>query len=448
MAKLILKSPYMRPTQGKGVQRYIQYIATREGVEIPKTEEPKAVSQKQDRIISSLLKKHPDCKGLLEYREYRDAPTEVNARHLILAIADTHPEVFQSRSGYIQYMANRPGVERTAAHGLFSSSDKQPDLKKLRQELEEYQGNVWTHIISLQREDAARLGYDRAEAWQNLLKKNQMAIAQAMQIKPEHFRWYAAFHNEGHHPHVHMIAYSTDPKEAYLSREGIQQIKSRLARDIFQQDLIQHYEQESNARDLLRQEGKKQIADTVSRMNRGASVDPLLAEMLVRLARKLKNTKGRKVYGYLPKSTKNLVDAIVDRLGEDPKIAALYEQWLRQRERVVSTYQDSSPARKPLSQVQEFKPIRNAVVREAMRLVEGEAILRDALEGTDRPPATEAFQPSSARVTVSAMVLVKDVSEIIENKLADPTDPQANALDSKLRQKDREKMLAHGQKQG
>ncbi len=448
MAKLILKSPYMRPTQGKGVQRYIQYIATREGVEAPAGGEPLAVSQKQDRVVTSLLKKYPDCRELAEYQEYLEAPTEGNARQLILGIAETHPELFQSRSGYIQYMANRPGVERTAAHGLFTSSDKQPDLKKLRQELEEYQGNVWTHIISLQREDAARLGYDRAEAWQNLLKKNQMVIAQAMRIKPEHFRWYAAFHNEGHHPHVHMIAYSTDPKEAYLSREGIEQIKSRLARDIFQQDLIQHYEQESNARDLLRQEGKKQVADTVSRMNRGAAVDPLLAEMLRLLAQKLQNTKGKKLYGYLPKSTKNLVDAIVDRLGEDPKIAALYEQWLRQRERVVSTYQDTPLERTPLSQVQEFKPIRNAVVREAMRLVEGEAILRDALEGSDRPPATESFHPSSARVAVSAMVLMRDITEIIENKLVDPTDPQANALDSKLRRKDREKMLAHGQKMG
>ena len=80
----------------------------------------------------------------------------------------------------------------------------------------ESQSNIWTHIISLHREDAARLGYDSAEDWMNLLRSKRNMIAKQMRIKPENFRWYAAFHDAGHHPHVHMMAYSIAPKPTCL----------------------------------------------------------------------------------------------------------------------------------------------------------------------------------------------------------------------------------------
>ena len=366
MPRLIVKSPYLKPGKGD-LQRYVRYIATREGVKgLDDPEDSKPATQRQMQMVRDLVNRYPDEKRLPEYEVYESGPTRLHVRQFVFALADEHPELFRSRSGYLSYMANRLGAEKIDRHGLFSPGNALLALEDVEKELDSYDGNVWTHIISLKRKDAARLGYDCAEAWRELLRKNQLQIARAMKISPLNFRWYAAFHNEGHHPHVHMIAYSIDPKEAYLSREGIKKIKSVFAEDIFRQNLIQIYQQETSARDALRQEGKERIARAVDEINRGGHVDPLLEEMMMRLAAKLRRTKGKKVYGYLPKSTKKLVDAIVGELGREPRLAVLYEEWYRQCLRVLETYQDSAPEKKPLSQVEEFKPIRNAVVREAL----------------------------------------------------------------------------------
>ena len=441
MAKIILKSPYLKPGQNAGLQRYVKYIATRKGAEALEQRENQAVNEKLEQTLRSLIKSYPDCRELSEYVKYTAEPNEGNARKLLLEIADSHPELFQSRGGYLRYMAYRPGAERRAGHGLFSAGEGQPDIRAVQKELDGYPGNVWTHIISLKREDAARLGYDNAEAWRELLKKDQFQIAQAMKIRPQNFRWAAAFHNESHHPHVHMVAYSIDPKEAYLSKAGIQKIKSVMARDIFQQDLIQIYQRETSARDALREESKERIAQAVEEINRGRHIDPLLEEMLARLAAKLRRTKGKKVYGYMPKSTKKLVDAIVDELGREPRLGVLYDEWYRQRLRVVETYQDSAPEKKPLSQVEEFKPIRSAVVREALRLAE-------AVEWEEEREVSEASEAMDQQKLPTVTSLLKDVSQIIQNRIWEEQDPQLRALDSKLRRKDAEKKLARGQKIG
>lgn len=98
----------------------------------------------------------------------------------------------KSADGYMKYIATRPRAEKLGEHGLFGDSDA-VDLEKAMDEVQRYDGRVWTHIISLRREDAARLGYDNANSWRNLLKARRNDIAAAMQISPENFRWYAAF---------------------------------------------------------------------------------------------------------------------------------------------------------------------------------------------------------------------------------------------------------------
>ena len=240
MARLILKSPYLKCDGNSSVSGYLRYIGTRERVELLPDDRPP--TRKQEQLVSKLVKDFPETKELGEYLDYKDKPTKANASVFITrALEENWPAVQQS-DGYMKYIATRPRAERLGDHGLFGDEDG-VDLAKAMEELDQYTGNVWTHIISLKREDAARLGYDNARAWMNLLRANCNDIAAAMNIPPNHFRWYAAFHDEGEHPHVHMMAWSTVPSEAYLTWEGIRNIKSKLTNQIFQQEMLHTYEQ-------------------------------------------------------------------------------------------------------------------------------------------------------------------------------------------------------------
>ena len=235
MARLILKSPYLQCDRNHPVSGYLQYIGTRERVELLPDDRPP--TRKQEQLVRKLTKDFPEAKKLGEYLDYESKPTKANASAFITrALEENWPAVQQS-DDYMKYIATRPRAERLGDHGLFGDEDG-VDLKKAMRELDQYTGNVWTHILSLKREDAARLGYDNAKAWQNLLRANRNDIAAAMNIPPNHFRWYAAYHDEGDHPHVHMMAWSTMPSEAYLTREGIHKIKSQLTNQIFRQEML------------------------------------------------------------------------------------------------------------------------------------------------------------------------------------------------------------------
>ncbi|WP_335342093.1 MobP3 family relaxase [Pseudoflavonifractor phocaeensis] len=256
MARLILKSPYLQCDRNHPVSGYLQYIGTRERVELLPDDRPP--TRKQEQLVRKLVKDFPSSKELDEYLDYKDKSTKDNASAFITrALEEIWPQVQQS-DGYMKYIATRPRAERLGDHGLFGDEDG-VDLEKAMRELDHYTGNVWTHIISLKREDATRLGYDNARAWQNLLLANRNDIAAAMNIPPNHFRWYAAYHDEGDHPHVHMMAWSTVPGEAYLTREGIHKIKSQLTNQIFQQEMLHTYEQKSQSRDALVREARRAI---------------------------------------------------------------------------------------------------------------------------------------------------------------------------------------------
>lgn len=228
MARLILKSPYIKSTGG--ASGYLRYIATRERVELIPDDRPP--TRKQEQLIAKLLKDFPDSKTLYEYEDYLTKPTKVNASAFITLALETNWGAIHESEQYMKYIATRPRAERIGAHGLFDDKDA-VSLEKAMEELENYTGNVWTHIISLKREDAVRLGFDNAAAWRNLIRAHRSDIAAAMKIPPGDFRWYAAFHDEGEHPHIHMMAWSVKAGQAYLSKEGIRQIKSKLTNDIF-----------------------------------------------------------------------------------------------------------------------------------------------------------------------------------------------------------------------
>ena len=363
MARLIVKSPYVKCGAGQSAGGYLKYIATRERVEIIPDDRPP--TQKQTQLIEKLVKDFPDAKELMEYEDYLSHPTKATASALITLALESNWDRLSSMDGYAKYIALRPRAERLGEHGLFGDDDN-VDLSRVMDELDHYTGNVWTHIISLHREDAERLGYNHAEAWRTLLRTHRNDIAAAMKIPPEDFRWYAAFHDEGNHPHVHMMAWSVKPNQAYLSKDGIRQIKSTLTNQIFRQELLHVYEQKSTSRDELVAEARKAMLELAKAMREMTCIHPEAEQMIWDLSRQLGQVGGKKTYGYLPKPMKKLVDEIVDQMARLPTVDACYQTWWELQCQVEDYYSEGKKRlRPPLSQQKEFRQIKNAVIREA-----------------------------------------------------------------------------------
>ena len=363
MARLIVKSPYIKCGAGQSAGGYLKYIATRERVEIIPDDRPP--TNKQEQLIAKLVKDFPDAKELMEYEDYLSHPTKANASALITLALESNWDRLSSMDGYAKYIALRPRAERLGEHGLFGDDDN-VDLSRVMDELDHYTGNVWTHIISLHREDAERLGYNHAEAWRTLLRTYRNDIAAAMKIPPEDFHWYAAFHDEGNHPHVHMMAWSAKPNQAYLSKDGIRQIKSTLTNQIFRQELLHVYEQKSKSRDELVAETRKAMLELAKAMREMTCIHPEAEQMIWNLSRQLGQVGGKKTYGYLPKPMKKLVDAIVDQMARLPTVDACYQTWWELQCQVEDYYSEGKKRlRPPLSQQKEFRQIKNAVIREA-----------------------------------------------------------------------------------
>ena len=374
MARLILKSPYLKCDGNSSVSGYLRYIGTRERVELLPDDRPP--TRKQEQLVSKLVKDFPETKELGEYLDYKDKPTKANASVFITrALEENWPAVQQS-DGYMKYIATRPRAERLGDHGLFGDEDG-VDLAKAMEELDQYTGNVWTHIISLKREDAERLGYDNARAWRNLLRAHRNDIAAAMNIPPQDFRWYAAFHDEGDHPHVHMMAWSVKPGQAYLSQDGIRQIKSKLTNDIFQQEMLHLYEQKTVSRDQLVREVRQAMRELVQQMRTRICDHPEAERLMQELALQLETVKGKKSYGYLPKKQKALVDEIVDQMEQLPTVAECYEQWWQLQGQVEDFYSEKERHRPPLSRQKEFRQIKNAVIQEAETIRLGKITFED-----------------------------------------------------------------------
>ena len=288
-ARLIVKSPYIKCGGEQCAGGYLKYIATRERVEIIPDDRPP--TNKQEQLIAKLVKDFPEAKELMEYEDYLSHPTKATASALITLTLESNWDRLSSMGGYAKYIALRPRAERLGEHGLFGDNDA-VDLAAVADELDHYTGNVWTHIISLHREDAERLGYDNAAAWRTLLRAHRNDIAAAMNIPPEDFRWYAAFHDEGNHPHVHMMAWSVKPRQAYLSEDGIRQIKSTLTNQIFRQELLHVYEQKSKSRDELVAEARKAMLELAKAMRKMTCIHPEAEQMIWNLSRQLGQVGG------------------------------------------------------------------------------------------------------------------------------------------------------------
>lgn len=390
MARLIVKSPYYKCGGNTSLSGYLRYIATRERVELLPDDRPP--TRKQEQLINKLTKDFPDSKTLYEYEDYAAKPTKFNASAFITMVLESNWDKLSTTEGYAGYIATRPRAERLGSHGLFGDEDG-VDLESAMSELEQYTGNVWTHIISLKREDAVRLGYDNAKVWRDLLRTHRNDIAAAMNIPPNDFRWYAAFHDEGAHPHVHMMAWSAKPGQAYLSRDGIRQIKSELTNDIFKQELLHLYEQKSDSRDELVHEARKAMLELVQVMKEGICDHPEAERLMLELAMQLKAVKGKKSYGYLPKPQKKLVDRIVDEMERLPSVKDCYDQWLILQGKVDGYYHGKERKRVPLSQHKEFHQIKNAVIKEAENIRQCKLFFED--KGVEQESEPEEFRNAS-----------------------------------------------------
>lgn len=401
MSRVRFMSPYLKGGRdtGKLVNR-ARYIATRPGVEVLRGEHGDLpATNKQQAYVQRLLRDFPGAEELLEYEDYRNAPTQANANTFILQVQEDFGEPMSRMENYLDYVSHRPGVQLDGEHGLWYAGGKVRNLSQAVREVAEHTGSVWTPVVAIRREDAERLGYNDAESWRELVCACAPEIARGYKIPLEHLRWYAAFHRKEDSVHIHMVVFSSDPKEGYLTKQGIRQVKSAFGRRIFQQDLIHVYEQKTEYRDTLGRDAERTMAELITQIETGRLRNERLEQLVVELAQRLHNTQGKKVYGYLPPKTKAVVDAVVDELAKDERVAAAYDLWNQMREEVCRTYSEQVPERLPLSQQKEFKAVRNMVIREVLQLWQSEHPAADEMIHMPTPPSTPSMQsgaPSGA----------------------------------------------------
>lgn len=380
MARFILKWRYIKTGSSKHSDNLLKYIATREGVEkCDESWKKQPSTVEQNRLIKELVSNFPDSVQSPEYQDYLSAPTKSSASEFIERTIEDNLDRIGRKENYVGYIAKRPRVEKQGTHGLFSQTDRPIDLSAVSKEIAEHEGAVWTTIMSLCREDAELLGYDNAKAWKDMLRSQADKLAKAMGIPLEDLRWYAAFHNEGHHPHIHLISYSVG-KEPYMTEQALNTFKSDFANEIFKNELYNVYRDMTEHRNELRKSGRDKIAEIVQQINGSTYENETIVCMLKKLSALLENHKGKMVYGYMPKIAKNLINGIVDELAGDERILKLYDLWYEQKENVIRTYQDTVPRRIPLSANKEFTSIKNAVIRESLNILHDTVTFEDYTE--------------------------------------------------------------------
>ena len=405
MAKLIQKSGFLSK---KRAGRYMKYIATRDGVEIL----------------------NEDAEGI-----------------------------------YMRYIATRPRAEKHEGHGLFGA-EPHVDLEKTMQELKTHEGNVWTIIYSLRREDAARLGYDNAESWRLALLAHQNDFAEAMQIPPEHLHWYAAFHDEGEHPHIHMMLWSDDPQYGFLRKDKLLHMQSVLTNTIYADELKEIYIQKDVAYKEVTEAARAVMRELVDRMESVSEPPVSIQQKLLELALELRTVGGKKQYAYLKKPLKDKVDEIMDELEKLPEVAAYYSVWNGVRDTLEGYYKNRPRQHNPLFQQKEFRAIKTAIIQEAERLRQQmeQKSLQDEEPSAENTSTDASANPTLANENTSFTLsrpaqlptefllnstirLFHQMGQIFRNNAAPPSNPMGIRVDSKRRKKLMQKRLAMGHKQ-
>ena len=402
MAGVFFSSPYLKGgKQSAKLANLTKYISTREGVELLKdTDSDLPATKQQQDFISRLLKTFPDTREMPEYEDYNAEHSQKNAAEFISQVQENYAYLLGKRENYVDYVANRPGVKKLGEHGLWNADGKVPVLQNAVDEVAHHPGNVWTPVIAIQRSDAERLGYDSADSWRSLICSELDQIAKAYKILPSHLKWYAAFHEKERSVHVHLVIFSTDPCEGYLTKPAILELRSALTRQIFKDDLKNIYVQQTAYRDQLQEDALEVVESLIQKMQNGDLKNPRIGLLITELADRLQIYSGKKVYGYLPPATKRIVDAIVDELASDAHVAEAYSLWQNMRDEVFSFYSKAKPERVPLSQQKEFKPVRNMVIREVVQMMEQQQY-ESVSYGETQPTAPEPKSVAESSVPYS-----------------------------------------------
>ena len=393
LSQIIVTSRYLKSGTQKSKNKrrnYTKYIATRETVEVRDQntiDRNDNATKNQKQLLNDLLLDFPEAKRYLEYEDYTANPTVENASELISTVIERNADVIGNRQNFVGYMAMRPGVQKRGSHGLFNESDKPIVLDRAANEIANHKGSVWSHVVSLRREDAVRLGYDNSEVWRDLVKRHISDIAKAQRIPLCNLKWYAAFHDTTHHPHIHLLVYSTNPKQGFLTTKGIDQIRSAFANDIFHDDLQSIYQEQTLSRDELKTVSKTEFESIVRKIHQGGFVDPQLENLIQKLYIQLQNVKGKKVYGYLPPEVKKTVNNIFLKLAKDENIQQLYEKWCDLERLKCKTYTQKEKELPALTDNKVFQPARNMIIRTVLDMNNP---IVDVL--VEEPEPTERFE--------------------------------------------------------
>lgn len=369
LSQIIVTSRYLKSGTQKSKNKrrnYTKYIATRETVEVRDQnimDRNDNATKNQEQLLNDLLSDFPEAKKYLEYEDYTVNPTVENASELISTIIERNADVIGNRQNFVGYMAMRPGVQKRGSHGLFNEKDEPIILDRVANEIANHKGNVWSHVISLRREDAIRLGYDNSEAWRQLVMRHISDIAKNQKISLCNLKWYAAFHDTTHHPHIHLLVYSENTKEGFLTNEGINKIRSAFANDIFKDDLQSIYQEQTLSRDELKAVSKTEFKSIVRKVQQGGFENPQLENLIRKLYSQLQNVKGKKVYGYLPPDVKETVNSIFSELAKDNNIRQLYEKWCSLESLKYKSYTQKEKELPPLVDNKVFQPVRNMIIR-------------------------------------------------------------------------------------
>jgi hypothetical protein len=429
MPKIIFTSRYTKNVTAAQGRNLIRYVATRDGVEVPRiidTSRPATLNQQ--RLIDEVVRAAPDVKDSFEYQDYTASPTIGNASDFITAAFEDNPVLWSNVRNYVDYIAKRPGAARSkiVGHGLWNGGENRISLSQAVSEIANHKGNLWTHVLSLRRADAEQMGYDNADAWRELVKGKIPVIADAMKIPIADLRWYAAFHNKASNPHIHLIVYSQNPSHSYLIEPGIEKMRSAFATEIYKNELIHIYERKDAARTRVNVFASERLRELAAQID-GGGADLIIADMLAELSARLKRTSGKKQYGYLKPDVKQLVDAIVERLAADLRIAEMYRHWCDLNADIRRVYTSHIPEPPSLADEKTFRSIKNIAIRYAM-----EGGSAQSHEDGTPAPGTHSFAGQTLN-------LLRHLCRIIRDDYQGKQRHFEQAVDSKLLQKIRRK---------
>ena len=475
MPKIIVTSTYRKGGgAGKkgGAGGLLKYMGTREGVEkLPLSKVNAPATKRQQSLIESVIRRIPDTALYPKYQDFLETGTKGAANEFLNTVLKQEEEA-EKIGKLVSYMAERPGVVKLGKHGLFSQTDDPIDLYKAAEEVANHEGYIWTHIVSLHREDAERLGYNNAEAWKSLIRRNVTTIAEAHKILLSDLKWYAAFHDTGHHPHIHLMVYSKG-QEGYLSKQSIDSLRSCFGNDIFQQEQYHLFQLQTGLREDIKEKSEQKIRDLIAQAEAESAPNEQLKFLFVKLRKQLDQHKGKKVYGYLPKEIKATVNYIVSHLVTEPSIEELYKEWNKINQEKLSLYYENKDPTVPLVDNKEFRSIKNIIIRAVMemppdveittsevskdenddepiqirpRFYEKEPVLKIPTVPDSPPVVVHHKAPVSHNTTAVTKGIIGALARLIGNKCMAHRQTLQGQIDHRLKQQINEKKLAMGLK--